>query len=468
MKRPRQTDCKYGVDCYRTNPNHLARYSHPTQVSKRPQRQNHFGLHYSKVDDLGPACNTNAMSLQDILNDCHEIPMKIWFFNYMIDVPWVCEQLPSKTDDGKPELVFVHDVRHLENNEYTNEYKCEYIPARMVDQYGVHHSKMIVLRYERTVRIVILTANFIEFDWDDKTQMIWKSDYLSFDDTKEMVDSNTKFGEDMIDWSKSRCVFLKFKIYRKLDDLIGLLKHCDFSSIRVYLVASVPGRVYEKPGFNWNRYGLRRMKSLLSEVELCSRDRLIAQFSSIGSLGKYEDGWLLSQFAASLWGGRSNEICREKLDLVFPTVNDIRRSLRGLSSGQCVCYTNESHKKQMYLNYYFRSWRADRQGRTRATPHCKSYLVATIEDKSTKLKWFLMTSANLSKSAWGTHEKNEKQFFIRSYELGVLFLPRQYNLECFDLDMFPVPFDIPCKKYEPSDEVWRWDIELAEERDTTL
>jgi len=32
-------------------------------------------------------------------------------------------------------------------------------------------------------------------------------------------------------------------------------------------------------------------------------------------------------------------------------------------------------------------------------------------------------SSNLSKAAWGAFEKQETQLMIRSYELGVLFLP---------------------------------------------
>jgi len=35
-------------------------------------------------------------------------------------------------------------------------------------------------------------------------------------------------------------------------------------------------------------------------------------------------------------------------------------------------------------------------------------------------------SANLSKAAWGTLEKNAAQLMIRSYELGVLFLPQHF------------------------------------------
>lgn len=43
------------------------------------------------------------------------------------------------------------------------------------------------------------------------------------------------------------------------------------------------------------------------------------------------------------------------------------------------------------------------------------------------LKCFIsLGSANLSKAAWGALEKNGTQLMIRSYELGVLFLPSAF------------------------------------------
>lgn len=39
---------------------------------------------------------------------------------------------------------------------------------------------------------------------------------------------------------------------------------------------------------------------------------------------------------------------------------------------------------------------------------------------------FYVSSANLSKAAWGAFEKNGSQLMIRSYEIGVLFLPSHF------------------------------------------
>lgn len=65
-------------------------------------------------------------------------------------------------------------------------------------------------------------------------------------------------------------------------------------------------------------------------------------------------------------------------------------------------------------------------------PHIKSYCRVCIkDDKIAGLYWFLVTSANLSKAAWGVSNKTtagsltgDPPLRIMSYEAGVLFLPQ--------------------------------------------
>jgi Tyrosyl-DNA phosphodiesterase len=42
-----------------------------------------------------------------------------------------------------------------------------------------------------------------------------------------------------------------------------------------------------------------------------------------------------------------------------------------------------------------------------------------------ELEWFLLTSANLSQAAWGVAEKSGTQLYVKSFEIGVLFLPER-------------------------------------------
>lgn len=48
------------------------------------------------------------------------------------------------------------------------------------------------------------------------------------------------------------------------------------------------------------------------------------------------------------------------------------------------------------------------------------------EDCTSLICFICLHSANLSKAAWGALEKNGSQLMIRSYELGVLFLPSAF------------------------------------------
>jgi tyrosyl-DNA phosphodiesterase 1 len=49
------------------------------------------------------------------------------------------------------------------------------------------------------------------------------------------------------------------------------------------------------------------------------------------------------------------------------------------------------------------------------------------ENGDISLSWFLLTSSNLSQAAWGVLQHSGSQLFIKSFELGVLFLPQRYS-----------------------------------------
>ena len=66
----------------------------------------------------------------------------------------------------------------------------------------------------------------------------------------------------------------------------------------------------------------------------------------------------------------------------------------------------------------------------------------------------IIFSANLSKAAWGTLEKNGQQLLIRSYEIGVLFLPKD-QVFClvislaFQLDRRKKILSCDCTLFDP-------------------
>lgn len=72
--------------------------------------------------------------------------------------------------------------------------------------------------------------------------------------------------------------------------------------------------------------------------------------------------------------------------------------------------------------YFNSQWKFDSAGRTKAMPHIKSY--TRISPDGTKIPWFVLTSANLSKGAWGSTAKTGLSHFITNYEAGVVFMPK--------------------------------------------
>lgn len=64
-------------------------------------------------------------------------------------------------------------------------------------------------------------------------------------------------------------------------------------------------------------------------------------------------------------------------------------------------------------------WKASKINRDRAMPHIKSYTRISRDFK--KIPWFVLTSANLSKAAWGTFRQSN---YIMNYEAGVVFIPK--------------------------------------------
>ena len=119
-------------------------------------------------------------------------------------------------------------------------------------------------------------------------------------------------------------------------------------------------------------------------------------------------------------------------------------------------------------------------GRKRAAPHIKTYMRLSHpeEPERTVVDWALVTSANLSKQAWGEGLGKDGLVRVCSYELGVLVAPSMFAesmgqgegdvvmVPTFKTDMpgeakegkttvgVRMPYDLPLVKYGAGDEMW--------------
>nr|CUU97415.1 hypothetical transcript [Hymenolepis microstoma] len=442
--------CKYGAGCYRNNPDHFNRYSHPSvsqHYNSRSLRSNSvvdcgsdYGFYVHRVPGLKYG-SIPTITLSEILNEKNGELQESAQFNYMFEVDWMIQQYPAKYRSLP--LLIVHGYGNRQVSELRQKASkmsnLTVIEAPIPLAYGTHHTKMMLLKYDDGMRVVIHTANQIQSDWHLRTQGIWISPKL----TPGNKDSKTNFRADLTE-------YLEAYGSRQLDHWIDIVRNHDFSSLKVWLIASVPGR---HRGNKRNLFGHLKLASILEKVEVDRSWPVVGQFSSIGSLGNQPTQWLTTEWSSSLAGRGARGI-----RLIYPSVNTVRESLEGYGAGECLPYSSGVAVRQPWLRFFLHDWVGCNPGISKAIPHIKSYCRCSPDGKN--VTWFLLTSANLSKAAWGCYQKDKTQFMIRSYELGVLFTPEiDENTpdKSMTLNSFPVPYKLPPVPYGAKDGPWIYD-----------
>ncbi|KAL7751706.1 hypothetical protein RI367_002705 [Sorochytrium milnesiophthora] len=350
--------------------------------------------------------------------------------NYQIDMSWFLPKVPASAKGGK--ITIVHGWRadqldYLAYDKSLGFAGIETVSPPLPIAFGVHHTKAMVLLFaDDSIKVVILTANLVEKDWRNKTQAAYTTPFLF----PKLV------GAAACDFELQLLQYLRAYRDPKVDYWIDLLAKYDFSPCRAVIVGSVPGRFSQTNG-DVKRWGHMRLRDVLSRVPMPSlsafasdaQEYIVAQYSSCGSLGKTPE-WLLDAFHRTLGTqlGSSDDDdpaakrakffapakrkdpapTRPPLRIVYPTVRDVRTS---------------------YIRPIMHRWVARRAGREQAMPHIKTYtrVVDSRQKDTTLLRWFLVTSANLSKAAWGAAEGKGAVLMIRSYELGVLVHPGLFD-----------------------------------------
>ena len=262
-----------------------------------------------------------------------------------------------------------------------------------------------------------------------------------------------------------------------------LLQRVDFSHCKAALIPARPGR-HEDQRHKW---GVLRLASVLEKYNTCSDcsaseggSSLVMQCSSLGSMGKHEQ--FIEELAASMLTSRTvsatsssstadgdTNARRNKIstpiEIVWPSVQCISQSYLGYSSGGSIPCSSDTIEDRSSpgssgrctvkrgFRDRFRQWDGTLSGRHMFPPHMKCYFryrigtsvavsrhqakgpshrgeqrTDTDSDSDTdigavSMDWFLLTSANLSQAAWGKKQHSGRVLYIKSYEMGVLFLP---------------------------------------------
>ncbi|KAF2019391.1 phospholipase D/nuclease [Aaosphaeria arxii CBS 175.79] len=434
----------------------------------------------TKIGDLAPHQNVDTVTLHDILGDPKLI--ECWNFNYLFDVDFVLRHFDPRVRN-LIQLKIIHgfwrrddDRRHRLYQASERHPNVELTSAYMPDPFGTHHCKMLILfRNDGQAQVVIHTANMISRDWANMTQAVWRSPLLpllsnesgaSLDNQSQLeIGSGERFKSDLLRYLGA--------YENRLKELRSKLQEYDFSSIRAAFIASTPSRGKPESASpatqtSWGWPGVREILSTIPVMtkSASSKDtnntptpNLVVQVSSIATLGQAPT-WLdnfrdvLStspnppKVASFSNAAKAGSHAKPKFNIIFPTAEEIRRSLDGYGSGASIHTKIQSKAQQKQLEYLrplFCHWNnfnefsqssaisqpqslseVRRAERGYAAPHIKTY-VRFHDESQQKIDWAMVTSANLSKQAWGDITNKKGEVWIQSWETGVIVWPALFG-----------------------------------------
>jgi len=303
-------------------------------------------------------------------------------------------------------------------------------------------------------------------------QAVWRSPLLPFMPTTQTQPSSSSDSPALPSLGSGRrfksdlLAYLRTYGQARTGSLTKQLREYDFRGVRAALVASTPSKLNMRsldPDTEalWGWLGLKRVLGAIPVPPATKgvKPRIVVQVSSIASLGqndKWLAGTLLDTLAASSSkSSSSGPKLKPKFSIIFPTADEIRRSLDGYSSGSSIHMKTQSAaqaKQVAYMRPMLCHWAGDGEqntptesitpireaGRRRAAPHIKTYIRFT-DSSLTSIEWAMVTSANLSTQAWGSSASASGEVRICSYEMGVVVWPGLFDdAEGGSVEMVPV------------------------------
>ncbi|EPB91401.1 hypothetical protein HMPREF1544_01722 [Mucor circinelloides 1006PhL] len=356
-------------------------------------------------------------------------------FNFMMDVEFLMSNVKNKSMP----VTIVHGLRESARDlvEQARQWPNVTVAApRIQDRYGVHHTKAMILFFKESVQLIVMTANMIPQDWQVMTQGVYRSPkcLLKTTNNNSTLEASP-FESDLIN-------YLRAYHLPCLGPTISSISRYDWSVCKAILIASVPG-YHRQSGSSFPNWGLERLAQVLRQhVTLpehnCQNSQIIMQCSSMPHSPETWFKEQVSRAMAEFKNRRSTlSIKPPRVCVVYPTLTAASNSFTGSDmSGDFLRFEKASYdKNHSWFDPYLYEWKSERAGRQFLMPHIKTY-TRIYEDKNgkTHIAWHLLTSANLSRAAWGDYQKNRTQIYIKSFELGVLFCPSLWD---DDVDLVP-------------------------------
>ncbi|ODN81641.1 hypothetical protein, variant 1 [Cryptococcus amylolentus CBS 6039] len=425
---------------------------------------------------------------QDVVGAHSEISLII-ASSFCIDDQWV-EEANILPDPGRVPTLIIRPfpredlngkVQTLANSEVWS------FPHMADPNWGSMHMKFFWIFYKTgRLRVCILTANMVQYDWDLVENTVFVQDFLPLskpvNDLSESVPSH-----DLP--LQFRSLFTSIRVPAGLQDLARIhgelpfsgkdnfrdLKKWDWSRVAFRTVISTAKKhtgVDSVVGSGMGRLG-RVLE--LEGWKPRSGEKVVLEYQG-SSLGRYSKKWIgefyafcigkpLSSFstsAAKTW---------PPIKVLFPSLATVDNSFGKRDGGGTMFSGNAWNTDAKELFHDANSKRSGilmhskvivalfEPGELTASSSKTSLgkRKAAVADDAPKHTdegvggWMYMGSHNFSPSAWGTLDlkANSPALNVKNYELGIVFpLPRDYAK---DVATKVVPYKRPARRYGPSD-----------------
>ncbi|KAM0749822.1 phospholipase D/nuclease [Meredithblackwellia eburnea MCA 4105] len=401
---------------------------------------------------------------------------------YVVDVEWTISHFPPNVPlllvmphDDKQKGSGILEVMPPEIRPDT--YRVAPVArSGMSDFVGAMHTKLTILYYHDFCRVVIPTANQVDYDWDRIDNAMYIQDFpLRFKAEEDKVSplhnpTHTNFSRDLLKALKSHSVPKKFAA--------GFSMYDFSSSADVQLVVSIQG-----PAWGWEDVEkMGGISSLANAVKACkfSKGGRWEIEATGSSLGQASENWLNNMMAAcagvhpeSYLGPKqkqskdfpSGHKCPIKI--VYPTLDEVDNSHGGRPGGGTMFFQEKMWHSNNFPKHLLYRGQSKRKG---VIAHTKTIVAIKRPGKSDDPNyrpeaWIYVGSHNFTKSAWGemiwSHTGRGPGITIGNYEMGCLIPVRGKTIEEVERKVNEmVTFKRPLEKYSSSDEPWMQSLYL--------
>jgi tyrosyl-DNA phosphodiesterase-1 len=324
------------------------------------------------------------------------------------------------------------------------------------------HPKMILVKFDDRLRVIIGSGNLAEPDWSIWDNIWWMKD---FPKVTEKV--TTPFSTEISE-------FLKFTLADKYDFVMNFLgfEICDYKMIedQASLVCSLPGR-WKSGGDSpmsyqkfWKilevfkpvtKFTLENMKVVYvsSSVSLLT-EKLLSDFAQ---------GFIRDQRLAKRGPSSAKKLVAEKISVLFPSRGFVKSARGGVPAEGCLFLDKNKFDSPKFQRAAFKSYKihdpdqetlesvnsfVNSSEEKKRVPHMKVSVITNSGVEINDDTIIYLGSHNFTKAAWGQLELEETQVSIQNYELGVVFPPlagsaaaKRILFRLIGIDLSPIPFN---------------------------